>query len=190
MGKIYEKDTRTAVDPKNSQPHIPGNPVSDNPCMRFPILQERDKKKQDPFLVEYSITANGWKATGTIKYDPTKEKIFWNLLQMTVESVMTAPDKDSPYTILNESYTDGFSRYLRPTEIEKHDELEEAEDLNQTPKKWWLISDEDVQAIKEKLDLPMTSDTPELIEDVLHTLASGLHKTDDIPEDWKMEAEE
>jgi len=58
------------------------------------------------------------------------------------------------------------------------------------PKKWWLISDEDVQTIKEKLDLPMTSDTPELIEEVLHIFASGLHKTDEVPDDWKKEIKE
>ncbi len=41
------------------------------------------------------------------------------------------------------------------------------------PTKWWLISDEDVQAIKAGL-------TGEL----LHTLSSGLHTTDVIPSDW------
>jgi len=42
------------------------------------------------------------------------------------------------------------------------------------PKKWWLISDEDVQAIKKGLT-----------DSLLHTLESGLHKTDTIPDDWK-----
>jgi len=42
------------------------------------------------------------------------------------------------------------------------------------PKKWWLISDQDVQAIKKGLS-----------EDLLHTLSSGLHETDEIPDDWK-----
>lgn len=41
-------------------------------------------------------------------------------------------------------------------------------------KKWWLISDEDVQAIKKGLTGTL-----------LHTLESGLHTTDVIPEDWK-----
>lgn len=43
-----------------------------------------------------------------------------------------------------------------------------------TPTKWWLISDEDVQAIKKGL-----------AGSLLHILESGLHTTDDIPEDWK-----
>jgi len=42
------------------------------------------------------------------------------------------------------------------------------------PKKWWLISDEDVQAIKGALT-----------GEPLHILDSGLHETDAIPEDWK-----
>ena len=46
------------------------------------------------------------------------------------------------------------------------------------PKKWWLISDEDVHAIKAGLT-----------GSLLHTLESGLHTTDDIPEDWREEAE-
>lgn len=50
-----------------------------------------------------------------------------------------------------------------------------------TPEKWWLISDEDVQAIKKGLVDP----APEMREGALHALDSGLHKTDDVPEDWK-----
>ena len=42
------------------------------------------------------------------------------------------------------------------------------------PKKWWLISDQDVQAIKKGLT-----------GSLLHTLETGLHITDEIPEDWK-----
>lgn len=49
-------------------------------------------------------------------------------------------------------------------------------------KKWWLISDEDVQVIKKSL---MTKTHR---EKALHTLASGLHKTDEVPDDWKKEA--
>jgi len=86
---------------------------------KFPILKEAEEKiDQEPFLVEYSITAKGWKATGAIKYDPTEEKTFWSLLQMTVESVMNAQGKDKPYTIINESYSDGFSRYLAPVDLD------------------------------------------------------------------------
>lgn len=42
------------------------------------------------------------------------------------------------------------------------------------PKKWWLISNEDIQAIKEGLT-----------GSLLHTLESGLHITDEVPADWK-----
>ncbi len=42
------------------------------------------------------------------------------------------------------------------------------------PKKWWLISNEDVQAIKKGLT-----------GSLLHTLESGLHITYEVPEDWK-----
>lgn len=42
------------------------------------------------------------------------------------------------------------------------------------PKKWWLISDEDVQEVKRGL-----------MGSLLLTLESGLHKTNEIPEDWK-----
>ena len=44
------------------------------------------------------------------------------------------------------------------------------------PTKWWLISDEDVQAIKKGLT-----------GSLLHTLESGLHITDEIPDDWRKE---
>lgn len=46
--------------------------------------------------------------------------------------------------------------------------------LHRDPTKWWLISDEDVQAIRNGLT-----------GSLLHTLSSGLHTTDEIPEDWK-----
>ena len=90
---------------------------------KFPILKEAEEKtKQEPFIVKYSIEAKGWIATGSIKYDPNKEESFWHLAQTSIESVI---DEDSRikiggYTaILNESYTDGYSRYLRPVEIDK-----------------------------------------------------------------------
>jgi len=47
------------------------------------------------------------------------------------------------------------------------------------PKKWWLISDDDIQAIKAGLT-----------GSLLHTLESGLHTTDAIPDDWIEEAED
>ena len=46
------------------------------------------------------------------------------------------------------------------------------------PKKWWLISDENIQSIRKAL-----GDSGH--EDTLHGLESGLHKTDEIPDDWK-----
>ena len=41
------------------------------------------------------------------------------------------------------------------------------------PKKWWLISDEDVQTVKRGLTGIR-----------LYTLETGLHKTDAVPDDW------
>jgi len=77
----------------------------------FPVLKKIEETEQvEPFIVEYSITANGWRATGGIKYDPKKEKAFWGMLEMVVKSIIDGGHD----TVLNESYTDGFSRYLRP----------------------------------------------------------------------------
>ena len=49
------------------------------------------------------------------------------------------------------------------------------------PKKWWLISDEDVQVIRKGL----MHATHVKKEKALHALDSGLHVTDEVPEDWK-----
>jgi len=46
------------------------------------------------------------------------------------------------------------------------------------PKKWWLISNQDVDEIEKALE-----DTDQ--KDALHTLHSGLHTTKEIPDDWK-----
>ena len=46
------------------------------------------------------------------------------------------------------------------------------------PTKWWLISDEDVQVIREGLT-----------GSLLHTLESGLHITDAVPSDYQSEDE-
>lgn len=82
---------------------------------KFPILKESEEKRnQESFNVEYSVTAKGWKATGAIKYDPAKELTFWSLLQMVVESVMAGGQNT---TVINESFTDGFSRYLAPVDL-------------------------------------------------------------------------
>jgi len=51
-------------------------------------------------------------------------------------------------------------------------------------KKWWLISDEDALVIKEGLLL-----ISKINQKVLHALESGLHKTNDIPDDWKKGAD-
>lgn len=47
--------------------------------------------------------------------------------------------------------------------------------------KWWLISDEDVKRIR----LGLKEGTYGTRIEGLHALDSGLHKTDEIPEDWK-----
>ncbi len=49
------------------------------------------------------------------------------------------------------------------------------------PKKWWLISDEDVQVIKKSLMYYPQATRKE----ALHALESGLHVTDAVPDDWK-----
>ena len=51
------------------------------------------------------------------------------------------------------------------------------------PKKWWLISDEDVQTIRTGLEA--RTDTRRRLSQALHALDSGLHETDSIPNDWK-----
>ena len=77
----------------------------------FPTLEKiEEQEKAKSFVVDYTITANGWRASGGIKYDPKKEKGFWSLLEMVVKDIMVGEHEG----ILNESYTDGFSRYRRP----------------------------------------------------------------------------
>jgi len=76
----------------------------------FPIQKEiEDKEQAKPFFVDYIITANGTRSSGSIKYEPRKEKRFWSLLQMVVKDILEGRDK----TYLNESYKDGFSRFRR-----------------------------------------------------------------------------
>jgi len=80
----------------------------------FPVLKKIEEREQaKPFIVDYSITSNGWRASGGIKYNPQKEKEFWGILEMVVKDIL-----DSPIGMLNESYTDGFSRYLRPVKLD------------------------------------------------------------------------
>ena len=77
----------------------------------FPILKKIDEREQTKtFVVEYTITANGWRASGGIKYSPKRERGFWSTLEMVVKNILEWEHD----TVLNESYTDGFSRYLRP----------------------------------------------------------------------------
>ncbi len=56
-----------------------------------------------------------------------------------------------------------------------------------SPKKWWLISDDDVHMIRAGLE----AKTAPLRQraTALYALDSGLHETDAIPDDWKKEAE-
>lgn len=49
------------------------------------------------------------------------------------------------------------------------------------PKKWWLISDEDVQMVRRGL----LNANPEIRDEGLYALDTGLHKTDGVPEDWR-----
>ena len=77
----------------------------------FPTLKKiKERKQAEPFIVDYTITANGWRASGGIKYDPQKEEQFWSMLEMVVKDILEG-DHDN---VLNESYMDGFSRYRRP----------------------------------------------------------------------------
>ena len=74
-------------------------------------------------LVEYDFTACGWRATGAIIYNEDNKDEFYSLLKITVESVLMG---DNNSGIINESYTDGYSRYLRPMEMdEKMQELKD-----------------------------------------------------------------
>jgi len=50
--------------------------------------------------------------------------------------------------------------------------------------KWWLISDEDALIIKEGLLL-----ISRISQKALHALESGLHETNNIPDDWKKGAD-
>ena len=77
----------------------------------FPVLKKIEEKEQvKTFVVEYTITANGWRSSGGIKCNHEEDKSFWALLEMVVTDIM----KGGHEGILNESYTDGFSRYRRP----------------------------------------------------------------------------
>ena len=77
----------------------------------FPTLKKIEEREQaKPCIVDYTITANGWRASGGIKYDPQEEKTFWGMLEMVVKDIV----EGNHNTVLNESYMDGFSRYRRP----------------------------------------------------------------------------
>jgi len=70
--------------------------------------------------------------------------------------------------------------------------------------KWWLISDEDIQAVRKALDCAVRRQDERCAEtgcmcdldgsphsafysDALHALDSGLHETDAVPEDYRQE---
>jgi len=79
--------------------------------MSFPIQEEmRELEESRPVFVDYVITANGWRASGSIKCKNGRDKSFWSLLEMVVKNIIQGDQEG----ILNESYADGFSRYLRP----------------------------------------------------------------------------
>ncbi len=102
--------------------------------MMFPILKKVEKREQaNPFVVEYTITANGWRASGGIKCNHEEDKRFWSLLEMVVMDIM----KGEHEGILNESYTDGFSHYRRPV---KRDDFT------------WRWEEIDYQGLSEKVN--------------------------------------
>ena len=77
----------------------------------FPIQEKiKEQEESDPFYVDYVISAKGWRASGGIKCSHPEDKHFWGMLQMAVKSIINGNNMG----ILNESYTDGFSRYIRP----------------------------------------------------------------------------
>ena len=79
--------------------------------MSFPIQEEiKELEEANPVFVDYVITANGWRASGCIKCRNERDKQFWSLLEMVVNNIIRGKQEG----VLNESYTDGFSRYLRP----------------------------------------------------------------------------
>ena len=83
----------------------------------FPI-QEKIKELEDsePFFVDYVITAKGWRASGGIKCQNPEDQHFWSMLQMVVHDIVEGKRKD----FLNESYTSGFARYVRPVVMNKN----------------------------------------------------------------------
>ena len=77
----------------------------------FPILDKiKEQEEAKPFFVDYVITANGWRASGGIKCTHPEDKKFWSMLQMVVKSIIEGGHD----AVLNESYSSGFARYLRP----------------------------------------------------------------------------
>jgi len=67
--------------------------------------------------VDYDIKANGWRATGSIAYKRLDE--LHALINLVVESVVEGEENKQ---VISESFTSGFSRYLRPIDL---DELKE-----------------------------------------------------------------
>ena len=87
--------------------------------MMFPILRKKQEQEEaKPFVVDYVITANGWRSSGGIKCNHEDDKKFWQLLEMVVSDILKG-DRGPMNSVLNESYTDGFSRYRRSVERNK-----------------------------------------------------------------------
>jgi len=77
----------------------------------FPVQEKiKEQEESEPFFVDYVITAKGWRASGGIKCRHSEDKKFWSRLQLVVTGIIEGNNQG----ILNESYTDGFARYLRP----------------------------------------------------------------------------
>jgi len=75
------------------------------------ISRIEEIERQREVIMEYRISAKGWIATGSILCKNENDSSFWYLLQSVVESVLKG---DENKRVVNESYRDGFSRYLRP----------------------------------------------------------------------------
>jgi len=66
-------------------------------------------------ILKYDLKAEGWRATGSIFYNDLKDARL-KLLKNVLNSLLEAKKRKE---VVNESYMDGFSCYLRPEEEEE-----------------------------------------------------------------------
>ena len=108
----------------------------------FPIQDKiKEQEEAEPFFVDYVITAKGWRASGGIKCKHPEDKHFWSMLQMVVKDII----EGHTGSVLNESYTSGFARYVRPVVMNKETWRWEELDYD---------SSEDILKVKPKEDQP------------------------------------